>query len=388
MAAAHAARRRCDPRALAAGGAIRAIQRDLSLADHHIHALDLAIDGDMAAEAQVTASSVFCESDAAESWGTDRLSGRRMLQLPVTGPRLERIELLVDAGRETVLRYAFHQGPANGSTFPEEKLVEGSVTVPAGQAQWVELAIEAPIRRPGWHFLVLEQAPDLAVHMTEAPPGKRWYYPRPADPIRPNPFSEWTSRALTIGMRRAVDADGAALVVPDWNDRARAFTAESGFLNFAYRCRTTPEQRPYEPAMVVNGSSRPTNLPNLWVSAPAPFDTPEWIELTWPAPRSIGGVQLLFDSALHFHFWQSWQGYPVNAIPSLVRDYRIIARHGDGGSSIVAEVAGNFQRNRRHAAALDDVVSLRVEVRRTNGLGRAQIYAIRVFGRGLAGGNG
>jgi hypothetical protein len=126
-------------------------------------------------------------------------------------------------------------------------------------------------------------------------------------------------------------------------------------------------------------SSRPTRTPNLWVSAPSSFAEPEWIELAWESSRNVSEVQLLFDSALHFHFWQSWQGYPVNTIPSIVRDYRILAEHADGSSSVVAEVTENFQRNRRHKLRLEDVTRLRLEILATNGLSRAQVYGVRVL---------
>jgi hypothetical protein len=379
MAASHAVRSRLEPRQLTAGAALHAVQRDLLLADHHIHDFHRAIDGDIAPAATVTASSVFAESAALASWATDRLLDARMLQLPVITGHLERISLRIDADRATELHYRLHQGPANGSTFPEQLLTEGVVAVPAGASQWVDLPVACPIPRPGWHFLILGKNPDLTVHLTEAPPGKRWYYPRPADPIRPNPFTSWTSRALTIGMTRAVDADGASIVAPEWNEHARRSTAESAFLSFAYCCRTTPEQRVFEPASVTNGQSRPTDRPNLWVSADTSFREPEWIALDWQQARSIAEIQLLFDSALHFHFWQSWQGYPVNAIPSLVRDYRIIAVHENGTSSVVAEVTGNFHRLRRHRLALDGIIRLQIEILATNGLHRAQVYEVRVL---------
>jgi hypothetical protein len=379
MAASHAVRSRRDPRLLVTGDAIRAIQRDLFLADHHIHALELPIDNDIAPEADVTASSVFSESDSATSWGIDRLRDRRMLQLPVTSARLETVSLLVDADCETELRYAFHQGPANGSTFPEDKLADGAILIQAGVLQWVELPIASAIRRPGWHFLIFEANPKLAIHMTETPPGKLWFYPRPHDPIRLNYFTKWTSRTLMIGMKRAVDADGAGVVAPDWNDHARNFKGESLFLNFSHCCRTKPAQDVYQPAMVVNGHSRPTCTPNLWVSAASTFAEPEWISLSWKKPQDITEVQLLFDSSLQFHFWQSWQGYQLRGIPSIVRDYRILAEHADGGTTVVAEVSGNYQRNRRHRTAIAGVSRLRVEIIATNGLSRAQIYGIRVI---------
>ncbi len=380
MAASHSVRSRRDPRGLTNGEAIRALQRDLFRADHHIHALEMPNEHDIAPEAETTASSTFSDRDGVESWGTDRLNDRRMLQLPVVTGRLESLALLIDAERDTELRYHFHQGPENGSTYPEDRLAEGAVAIPAGKSQWLELPLGTAIPRPGWHFLVLEKNPAVAVHMTETPPGRQWYYPRPDDPIRPNLFNAWTARALTIGMTRAVDADGARVVSPDWNGHAEKHAQLSTFLHFGYACRTTPQQAVYSPAMVVNSHSRPTNQPNLWVSAASSFDTPEWVELGWKTPGSISEVQILFDSSLHFHFWQSWQGYRANAIPSVVRDYRIVATHHDGTTSVVAEITGNHQRNRRHPVALENVRRLRVEIIQTNGLSRAQIYSIRAFG--------
>jgi hypothetical protein len=381
MAAAHAVKARRDPRDLANGEAIRAIQQDLLRADHHIHALHLPLENDIAPSARVTASSVFSESDPVESWGTDRLRDRRMLTLSIVTEHLESIALLVDAERDTELAYAFHQGPENESTWPEDKLTEKTVAIPAGKSQWVQLPIGTAIARPGWHFLILHANPDVSVHMTETPPGKRWSYPRPVDPIRPNPFTGWTSRSLVIGMKRAIEADGASVITPDWNDHARSHTASSGFLHFAYACRTTPEQRLFKPENITNGHSRPTHQPNLWVSRATDFSCPEWLEFTWESPRDVSEIQILFDSSLHFHFWQSWQGYGTNAIPTLVRDYRIIATHADGSTAVVTEVTGNFQRNRRHGVGLGSIVSLRVEIAATHGIPRAQVYGVRVFGK-------
>ena len=379
MAASHAVKSELDPRLLATGDAIRAIQNDLYLADHHIHALDLAVAGDIAPEAAVTASSVFSEHESMTSWGLDRLHDDRMLQLPVTSERLDTISLWIDADCDTQLTYHFHQGPANKSTFPEELLAEGTIRIAAGKSQWIDIPIDRAIQRPGWHFLILRQNPDIAVHMTETPPGKRWYYPRPEDPIRPNPFTKWTSRSLMIGMTRAVDADGAGVVAPDWNEHGRKFRDESLFLNFAYACLTFPAQAHFAPAMAVNGQSRPTDAPNLWVSETTHFAKPEWIALDWEEARNIVEVQLLFDSSLHFHFWQSWQGYPLRSIPSIIRDYRIVAEQENGSTTVIADIRGNYQRNRRHRTAIAGVRRLRVEILATNGLNRAQLYGIRVI---------
>jgi hypothetical protein len=88
---------------------------------------------------------------------------------------------------------------------------------------------------------------------------------------------------------------------------------------------------------------------------------------------------VLFDSSLHFHFSQSWQGYPMNAIPSIVRNYRLTAEHADGSATVIADIHGNHLRNRRHAADLSGVIRLRLDILATHGIPRAQIYAVRVF---------
>lgn len=379
MAAAHAVKARRDPRDLTKGEAIRAIQQDLLRADHHIHALHLPIENDIAPEARITASSVFSESDPAESWGTDRLRDDRMLTLAVVTGHLESISLCVDADRGTELSYAFHQGPENHSTWPEDQLMKKRIRISAGKSQWIELPIGTAITQPGWHFLILEANPDLAVHMTETPPGKRWSYPRPEDPIRPNPFTKWTSRSLVIGMKRSVEADGACVITPDWNDHARQHTASSGFLHFAYLCRTTPEQPVFGPENVANGHNRPTNQPNLWVSRTTNFTEPEWLELAWDRARRISEIQILFDSSLHFHFWQSWQGYGTKAIPTIIQDYRVLATDASGTTHIAVDVRGNFQRNRRHEIDLEGITSLRIECLGTHGIPRAHVQTVRVI---------
>ncbi len=180
-------------------------------------------------------------------------------------------------------------------------------------------------------------------------------------------------------MDKAVDAAGANVIVPLWNDYAKQFRDISRFLQYAYCAQTVPQQTVYEPSSVVNPHSRPTSTPNLWVSAPSTFSQPEWLDFAWEQPQLIESVQILFDSSLHFHFWQSWQGYPARAIPSLVKNYRIVARSQDGNEHTVAEVSDNYYRNCRHEVQLVDVVGVRLEIFGTNGIDRAQVYSVRII---------
>jgi hypothetical protein len=381
MAAAHACLHHCKPRDLSYGSRIIAIQEDLLKADHHIHDLARAIPLDMAPEARASASSVFSGHDPAESWGTEPLDGSRMQLLSVSTDHIAHIQIQLDALQATELAYSFFQGPSNSSTYPDKEIFSGKVHIMPGEKQWITLPVDQHISRPGWHFLIMEENKFIRLHVIESPPGQLRYYPRPEDPIRPNPFSKWTLRTLQIGQKRAADADGADVLAPEWNEHAYAFQNISCFLGFSYACRVFPEQHVYEPSMVVDQKSRPTNLPNLWVSSRSTFSKPEWIELTWDEPRDISSIQILFDSSLQFHFGQSWQGYAKNAIPAIVKSYRILATLTTGGEVVVAEINDNHQRNRSHLTDLTKVTSIRVECIATNGLDRVQIYAIRVFGK-------
>lgn len=378
-AAAHAARACRASRELLRPSLTSAVQADLLRADHHIHAHPASFPDDIANQAAVTASSTFAFEAVAVSWGTETLTGPRMQLLAITSNRVEGIRLHVDVGRTAELAYHFHQGPDNASTYPDDRLMTGRIALSAGEGQQVFLPIDCEITRPGWHFLIFDENPAVRLHVVESPPGSLRYYPRPEDPIRPNPFSTWTLRSLPIGQQRATDADGASVLAPQWSEHALRRREYSHFLGFAYACEVVPAQPLHAPGNVVNAHSRPTNLPNLWVSAPSDFQRPEWISLEWPTSRDITGVQVLFDSALHFHFGQSWQGYPVRAIPTLVKDYRIIATLGDGTPRTVVDVRDNHLRNRRHELRLDGVNALRLECLSTHGVERAQVYSLRVF---------
>ena len=168
-------------------------------------------------------------------------------------------------------------------------------------------------------------------------------------------------------------------MAPNWNEHALGFKEISCFLGFSYMSRIFPAQPIYVPSMVVNEHSRPTSKPNLWVSSETEFDRPEWIELSWDYPINIDTIQILLDSSLHFHFGQSWQGYQTNAIPSLVKSYRIISTFSDGSEECLAAIDNNYQRNCIHKVAVNNIKKIRIECMGTHGINRAHIYSIRVF---------
>ncbi len=322
VAAVHAVHEKAEIRKLISRELIQSIQQALQINDHHIHALDIALPNDIAPFAHVSASSVFSGDLEMKTWGTERLSGSRMQLLSIVSDHIDSVELNVSASASTQLNYSFYQGPESTSTYPDSLLFTGVVEINEGDDQWITIPLSCTIHRKGWHFLIFEDNPAILLHVTEAPPGQLRYYPRPEDPIRPNPYSKWTLRSLAIGQHKAADADGAKVMAPTWSEYALQFKDMSCFLGFSYMCRTSPSQPIYHPSQIINSNSRPTNTPNLWVSTKTNFENPEWVELEWDQSFAIMGIQLLFDSSLHFHFGQSWQGYQTNAIPYIIKKYK------------------------------------------------------------------
>ncbi|MFC1718616.1 hypothetical protein ACFL6S_33495, partial [Candidatus Poribacteria bacterium] len=103
------------------------------------------------------------------------------------------------------------------------------------------------------------------------------------------------------------------------------------------------------------------------------------IELSWPQPQRIHAVHILFDGMLDFHFSQSWNGYAGNVIPSLVEDYRLLAKTDSQPWQTLVEVSGNYQRLCRHSFEPIEISEIRLEVLKTHGVRRSQVYALRVY---------
>ncbi len=354
MAAVQCVCRNQTPRELYVNKMVIDVQNELFKNDHHIHDWPIVLPDDIAPKARISASTELPSVDILNSFRTDLLTEDRMMLITVVTDQLEGIELLADAAAKTTLHLELYQGPESKSTFPENMIWSGEVSVEKGMKQWIPVSVGCDVTRKGWHFLVIKENKFVALHTGLSNVGVCNYRLRPYDPIRPDPNSKWhTGKA--------------------------ALYAEGKFQNDAYCFRIKPVQAVYGAGNVVNEYSRPTNVPNLWISEETNFAEAEWLELTWETSQSIRQIDVVFDSMLDFHFMQKWGGYKRNVIPSLVKDYRLWAYDTSGRKSLIVDIADNFQRLKKHPCDLTDVKSLRLEVLGTNGLNRAQVYSLRVF---------
>jgi hypothetical protein len=227
IAAVHAVQLGGQIRKLTEKDFVRGIQFDLQKNDHHISNYPILIPRDFAPSASVSASSVFSINEKNDTWGKEQLTGPRMQMLTIITQQLEYIQVKVDATASTQLKYKLTQGPSNFSTYPDKEIESGIIELLQGNDQWVTIPVSCNIDHPGWHFLIFAENPHVWLHVSETPPGQLRYYPRPEDPIRPNPFSKWTLRSLAIGQNKAADADGANVMAPEWNEHALCFKGMS-----------------------------------------------------------------------------------------------------------------------------------------------------------------
>lgn len=146
--------------------------------------------------------------------------------------------------------------------------------------------------------------------------------------------------------------------------------------------RTAPEQLPYGAANVINGVSRASDAPNMWISNPAD-GLPQVLTLAWAQSREIGRIALTFDTDLDYE--DRMYGMPRERfhftfpVPQCVRAY-VVESMADGQWHSLVSVAGNYERHRVHVLEAPVTTDrLRIIVTETNGSREARIYEVRVY---------
>jgi hypothetical protein len=164
--------------------------------------------------------------------------------------------------------------------------------------------------------------------------------------------------------------------------------------NLAYNARVvaSSEQPQGRAAQVIDGHTRAVHgergvRPDLtapgthrWMSDPG--DAQPWLELRWDDPVDLKRVSLTLDTGLHRILTLSHAGELSPRIiwgrpqPETLKEFRIVAKHAEGTTE-VAHIRDNYQRQVDIPAALRRVEALRIEVIATNGLDHARIVEVR-----------
>jgi hypothetical protein len=351
LAAAMCIERKVTPHELASGPLMVELREKLLREDHYIVGARSADSENLAHadEVSVSASSQLTRVAIEEPDLALCLEKDAMVMFPVVSPRIEYVEVLLSVGADTELGWRLHRADGRGLTIPVEPVGEGTVRLSAGDKQWVRIPIALLAERADWHMLELCANADVSWH---------------------------ASRSSLVGLRSLFEEEQR---LPWGTNLSSRFSRGWGRPEHCYCARLTEDASLYAPANVVNGHSRPFRQPNLWVSAPTDFARSEHLTVEWPSPRSIRQVMILFDSDLDDKV-DALNPNPRAVMASLVKDYDVAVRE-NGTWTVVCEVRGNHQRRRVHtldrARATD---ALRIVVRATNGISRAQIYEVRAYG--------
>lgn len=314
---------------------------------------------DWALSANVTASSEMAVSGVAPDtpgcheglavwkdqpqYSLERLAVRRGQLVATAGGCLDYIELCLSNESGTSERLSVRLYVADHiwdyRAEPGFSLARGELLVPPGQRLWVRWNLNLPLPsslNPGC-FLRLDALP--------------------------NPRLSWHAAKKIIPGHMAMYA-----ISPN---RMRRF---GNGHTLAYRL--APSQRPFAPAQVLTGVTRPHRTTNLWISDPA-LPLPQWLELAWSHPRPISEVQLIFPG----HLVREYHAYgPFYRDPQCPRDFAI-AIPAAAGWRTVATVTDNYQRLRRIPLPPGLCTDrIRVVILATNGDPSAAIYEVRCLG--------
>lgn len=323
------------------------LRRALVRADASVLGLENDDPADLARCAEVRASSTTTRLASSRSTGHRELVDDIALVLPVR-PRLDGLEILLDAAEATQLHVALHRTRLPQNYLPHEEIDRAVVPVAEGRS-WVRLPLRWEPAEARNAVVVLRANPLLGVHIgAEAVPG-----------------------VLVLGHR---DLPPAERFTEQW--RAWKQTLHRRGICF----RLAEPTAALAPSQAVGGFSRPYGGPHLWVSAPLEEDPRPWLELGWASQREVRTVDVLFDDdvdedLINLHHHRTEAEIP----PSLVRDARVEARVA-GEWVVLARIRDN--RRRRCSIRLGSATPmdrLRLVVEDTHGCREARVVALRAY---------
>ncbi|MNO20746.1 FAD dependent oxidoreductase [compost metagenome] len=310
---------------------------------------------DLARNAKLRASSTLTQLFVEKPIETYPLASDTGLLLPVD-PELNGIALFVDAAENTTLELELWDTGRGENYVPHMKQLATLTPVTKGARQYVSVNLHWKPATPQNAFLVVKANERLALHLSDEQQfGVLAFAKGPHPVVSPDLGDQQPSQPVV-----------------QWNMRP--------FNRKPICFRLLSPTQAYTAEKVIDGYHRPFAGPHLWSSDLLRKDSPEWLELNWPAPVNIRTVHITFnddvnEDLINLHHHRT----PFEAIPELVKDY-LVQVDVDGEWITVAE--GRNNRKRRVVHSLERLVTsnrLRVVVEATNGCPRAEIFEIRVY---------
>lgn len=304
-------------------------------------------------------SSKVVPSTVLNTFGADEISNYSkyspkcgLIQFPVSGKRIDEIHLFLGADKDTSINFRILEGSANGSTIPGECLESGSFSVQASPGSWMKIIVNVEVRNFGWHFLEFTDNDGVEFYFRQNSP-------------------------VGLLFHESIRANKSGIINP--YSEYYPFTSSDFESANSVFFEVYPHQSVYSASNVQNGKTRPDSLPNLWISDETDFQYPEYLEFHWEKEVEISSIEIVWDSALEFLFpKQPTIDYSIN-IPSIVSDYKIYYINNVGNWVELLAVSGNKLGFSSHSFQDIRTRAIELEIQKTNGLPRAQVYEVRAY---------
>lgn len=142
----------------------------------------------------------------------------------------------------------------------------------------------------------------------------------------------------------------------------------------AYAMELSPKSRPFPSSNITNGTARPEEWPNLWISDPDK-SLPQEATIDLNGENKINKIYLTFDTNLDINF----EGLPgFWRAPECVKDYQLFVKSKNKWL-LQADIKGNYFRRRIHEFKPVTASHIRLKVIATNGSKISRVYEIRAY---------
>lgn len=311
--------------------------------------------GDLARRAAVTASGTLTRIAVERSVHTVRLTADIGLLVPAD-PGLNGLELLVDAGTDTVLNVELWNTGRPENYVPHTRITAAAAPVSAGGRQWIMLDLAWKPERAQNAFLIIKANETLSLHVSDS------------------------AHSGVLAFRKGPPPRAAAGMEEHQGDQLVVQWSMGSFPRSLPCFRLPAPTGAFSPAKAVDGYRRPYGGPHLWSSGKPDPSNPPWLELAWEQPVRVSCIHVIFNDEvnedlinLHHHTT------PFEVMPELVRDYRIEAR-SSGEWTTVAGERGNRKRKQVHTLARPVTADrIRIVIEATNGAPHAEVVEVRVY---------
>lgn len=299
-------------------GHITSLQRELLKTGQFIPELVLQDERDLVQHAHITASGTLNRLEFDDEdliWKPLVISTAQLI--PFGKGQVPAITLTIEADRNTELDVALRLSARKGGFTPDTTLVEKKLPVSKGRHE-ISLSFDVQLNEMRYVFLTFLKNPHISLPYTH----------------------QRVTGLLSVynGTNKRVSNNG--------HQRP---PADSGVNEFEFWC---PQRRPEghniavrltEPVLVFdaenvrNGVDRPVDGPNAWVADPN--DRYPYITLVWDVPKTIGRMELVFDTDSDHAMESVLMTHPERVMPFCIRNYRI----EDGSGTIVYRKTDNYQ---------------------------------------------